>query len=199
MSIKFITFLNIILILYFFLELESSSININSSWIIYNKNIELFPIQNIPFGICKLKFEENKIFCCTRISNKIIDLSILEYNNLLDSNNFRFDKNKNDKIFNKKNLNSFIELGRKTWISIRNSIQKIFSDKNFEKNEHVISSIFNIENIEMLLPVQIWDYTDFYSSRNHAFNMGSIIRGSENALQPNWVHLPVAYHGIFIY
>jgi fumarylacetoacetase len=47
----------------------------------------------------------------------------------------------------------------------------------------------------MHLPAKIGDYTDFYSSKNHAYNVGCIIRGPNNAIQPNWLHLPVAYHG----
>jgi fumarylacetoacetase len=172
--------------------MESNNQNL-TSWIQYNTETETFPIQNIPFGVCK--FSENKFACCTRISNKVINLHTLETSNLLNSEFFKY--NENNKIFNEKNLNSFIELGKNTWKAIRNSVQNIFSNKSFENNEQVLSSIHDISNVEMMLPVKIGDYTDFYSSKNHAFNMGAIIRGPENALQPNWVHLPVGYHGNF--
>lgn len=161
------------------------------SWIKYDNQTEIFPIQNIPFGVCKLG---NKYACCTRISNKVINLNVLETANLLNSDNFKFDEN--NQIFNQRNLNAFIEMGRKTSRSIRASIQNIFSNKDFESNQTVQSSMMDIVNVEMMLPVQVGDYTDFYSSKNHAFNLGSILRGPENALQDNWVHLPVGYHGI---
>lgn len=162
-----------------------------TSWIQYNPETETFPIQNIPFGVCK--FLENKYACCTRISNKVINLHLLEVSKLLDSENFQFDENNH--IFNRRNLNSFIEMGKKTWRSVRLSIQKIFSEKEYQNNPNIQAALLDISSVEMLLPVQIGDYTDFYSSKNHAFNMGAIIRGPENALQPNWVHLPVGYHG----
>lgn len=187
MSIKLIIFLNVILIVYF----STESTQINSSWINYDKNSELFPIQNIPFGICK--FSEKEISGCTRISNKIINLSLLEESKLLDNKEFKY--NNEYKIFNRKSLNSFIELGRESWKSVRYALQRIFSEEKFLNNELVMKSIYDIHDVEMLLPVEVGDYTDFYSSKNHAFNMGAILRGVENALQPNWVHLPVGYHG----
>src|SRR5205807_2498667 len=55
--------------------------------------------------------------------------------------------------------------------------------------------LIRLSEVEMLLPVEIGDYTDFYSSREHATNVGTMMRGPDNALQPNWLHLPVAYHG----
>lgn len=163
-----------------------------TSWIEYNSSTEIFPIQNIPFGVCHLK-SESKTVCCSRIANNVIDLSVLEQNNLLNSEYFSF--NPNNQIFNKNELNSFIELGRNVWKAIRASLQVIFSNPKFANDEKVKNSLLNINDVLMTIPVKVGDYTDFYSSKNHAFNMGVIIRGPEQALQPNWVHLPVGYHG----
>ena len=57
------------------------------------------------------------------------------------------------------------------------------------------AALFKAEGAEMRMPVFIRDYTDFYSSKNHAYNVGVMFRGPDNALQPNWLHLPVGYHG----
>merc|ERR1711957_58943 len=97
--------------------------------------------------------------------------------------------------FSTKKLSTLLLILEITWKAIRLSVQNIFSNKDFEKNEKVQSSMSDISSVEMMLPVQIGDYTDFYSSKNHASNMGTILRGPEAALQPNWVHLPVGYHG----
>lgn len=190
MTLKFKNIIILIFLNYFYMEAQSKI----SSWIQYNQQTEIFPIQNIPFGVCSLK--DSKTFCCSRISNYVINLSILESNGLLNSENFTFSKE--NPIFNRTELNAFIDLGRNTWKAIRKSLQNIFSNKDFQNNEVVNSSLIEISKVVMQMPVKCGDYTDFYSSKNHAFNMGSILRGPQNALQPNWVHLPVGYHGNFI-
>lgn len=164
-----------------------------SSWLEYNTETEIFPIQNIPFGVCKTG--NSNPFCCSRISNFAIDLSVLESNGLLNSEHFTF--NKENPIFNRSELNAFIELGRNTWRAVRKSLQTIFSNQEYQNNEVVRKSLIEVSQVVMQLPVKCGDYTDFYSSKNHAFNMGSILRGPENALQANWVHIPVGYHGNF--
>ncbi len=167
--------------------MESSNSNLLTSWIKYDPAVESFPIQNIPFGVFQNK-ETGETHCCTRIGEYVIDLHVLASNNLLEN----IDKS----VFNSNSLNNFIELGRPVWKNLRARIQEIFStNSGFENNDNVKSSLIHFSKVSMKLPVKIGDYTDFYSSRNHAFNMGRIIRGEKDALQPNWVHLPVGYHG----
>ena len=89
---------------------------------------------------------------------------------------------------------------RKTWRLVRNRLSDIFLDSNpkLRDNDSIIKNIviFKIEDVEMLLPVQIGDYTDFlFSSKEHATNVGIMFRDPENALLPNWLHIPVGYHG----
>ncbi|HEU4496034.1 MAG TPA: fumarylacetoacetase, partial [Flavobacterium sp.] len=64
-----------------------------------------------------------------------------------------------------------------------------------DNEKHRETVIFSIDEVEMQLPVLIGDYTDFYSSREHATNVGKMFRDPENALLPNWLHIPVGYHG----
>src|SRR5690606_14735452 len=81
---------------------------------------------------------------------------------------------------------------------VRRRLQHLLSAETdtLRDNEAVRDAAFHRrEAVEMLLPVTIGDYTDFYSSREHATNVGTMFRGKENALQPNWLHLPVGYHG----
>jgi fumarylacetoacetase len=95
-------------------------------------------------------------------------------------------------------LNDFISDGKKTWRLVRNRLAEIFDETNpklRDNKEHREVVIFKVEDIEMLLPIQIGDYTDFYSSKEHATNVGKMFRDPENALLPNWLHIPVGYHG----
>jgi len=103
-----------------------------------------------------------------------------------------------DDMFMQDTLNDFISYGKKTWRLVRNRLADLFDENNpklRDNKEHREFVIFNISDIEMLLPVQIGDYTDFYSSKEHATNVGKMFRDPANALLPNWLHIPVGYHG----
>jgi len=103
-----------------------------------------------------------------------------------------------DDMFMQDTLNDFISDGKKTWRLVRNRLAELFDANNpklRDNKPHREVVIFKVEDIEMLLPVQIGDYTDFYSSKEHATNVGKMFRDPENALLPNWLHLPVGYHG----
>jgi len=149
-----------------------------------------FPIQNIPFGVFLTR--DDIITIGTRIGDYAIDLGALHQLGYFK------DIPLTDDIFLQDTLNDFISDGRKTWRLVRNRISEIFDEKNSElqNNEpHRKIILFSLDEIEMKLPVQIGDYTDFYSSKEHATNVGSMFRDPENALLPNWLHIPVGYHG----
>ena len=144
-----------------------------------------FPIQNIPFGIVSPK-STNDGRVATRIGDFVIDLSQLGelgyFNDLgIDISVFYEDK-----------LNGFIELGKETTRAVRDKISDLFKQGNSEISEEDKSKIIlSINDIDNLLPVQIGDYTDFYSSEQHAYNVGCMFRDPNNALLPNWKHIPV--------
>ena len=121
-----------------------------------------------------------------------MDLAVLEQNGLFNGAHFSTLKEKN--VFNQASLNAFISLGKEFWHEARTTIQSLFSKGNEGKVAGIPFSHKASES-KMKLPIQIGDYTDFYSSRNHAYNVGVMVRGPDNALQPNWTHLPVGYHG----
>ncbi|MDR6302201.1 fumarylacetoacetase [Mesonia maritima] len=149
-----------------------------------------FPIQNIPFGVFLTR--DDIITIGTRIGDYAIDLGALHQLGYFDGIPLT------DDIFLQDTLNDFIADGRKTWRAVRNRIAEIFDEKNetLKNNEdHRKTVLFTLDEIEMQLPVQVGDYTDFYSSKEHATNVGEMFRGKENALMPNWLHVPVAYHG----
>ena len=160
-----------------------------TSWLHVDKNSD-FPIQNIPFGVFLTR--DDIITIGTRIGDTAIDLGALHQLGYFK------DIPLTDDIFLQDTLNDFIADGRKTWRLVRNRIAEIFDSNNDvlkanKKNKETV--LFRLDEIEMQLPVRIGDYTDFYSSIEHATNVGTMFRDPNNALLPNWLHIPVGYHG----
>ena len=159
------------------------------SWINVDKNSD-FPIQNIPFGVFLTR--DDIITIGTRIGDYAIDLGALHQLGYFK------DIPLTDDIFLQDTLNDFIADGRKTWRLVRNKISEIFDENNSvlrDHEEHKDKIIFRMDEVEMQLPVSIGDYTDFYASKEHATNVGSLFRDPKNALLPNWLHIPIGYHG----
>jgi len=160
-----------------------------TSWLHVDKNSD-FPIQNVPFGVFLTR--DDIITIGTRIGDTAIDLGALHQLGYFK------DIPLTDDIFLQDTLNDFIADGRKTLRLVRNRIAEIFDSNNDvlkanKKNKETV--LFRLDEIEMQLPVQIGDYTDFYSSIEHATNVGTMFRDPNNALLPNWLHIPVGYHG----
>lgn len=156
------------------------------SWIEVSPDSD-FSIHNIPFGI----YSDDKVkhHVCSAIGDYIIDLFELESQDLLD-----IDRS----VFDQKYLNAFIELGKPVTNKIRTRLIEILCDGNsvLRTDKKLFDSVFKKQSsVKMLMPVQVGDYTDFYSSIDHATNIGTMIRDPKNALMPNWKHLPVGYHG----
>ena len=159
------------------------------TWLPVSSNSD-FPIQNIPFGVFLTR--DDIITIGTRIGDYAIDLGALHQLGYFDNIPLT------DDIFLQDSLNDFISDGKKTWRLVRSRISEIFDITNNELNhneEHKKIVLFTLDEIEMKLPVLIGDYTDFYSSKEHATNIGKMFRDPENALLPNWLHIPVGYHG----
>lgn len=159
------------------------------SWLKVPKNSD-FPIQNIPFGV--FISQDDITTVGSRIGDKAIDLAALQQLGYFQGIPLT------DDIFMQDSLNDFIADGRMTWRLVRNRIADIFDAENAKLRDnkaHCEAVIFDIDDVEMIMPVQVGDYTDFYSSKDHATNVGTMFRDPENALFPNWLHLPVGYHG----
>lgn len=151
-----------------------------------------FPIQNLPYGVGRNK-SSGEVFICTAIGDYVVNLKRLEEEGVFNGSEL-----KGKQVFNEQTLNTFMSLGRKAWSEARAKISNLL-----DANEPVLRDndalreavLIPMNDVEMMLPVQIGDYTDFYSSEQHATNVGTMFRGPENALKPNWKHLPVGYHG----
>jgi fumarylacetoacetase len=160
-----------------------------SSWIDIPADCD-FSMHNVPFGVFKTASIPAR--CCTAIGIYVVDLVVLAehgyFNQIAISPlSFRHDC-----------LNNFIALGKENTTKVRERLIELFSEDNHElqRKRDLHSLVFyKQEQVTMMLPVKIGDYTDFYSSKEHATNVGAMFRDPSDALLPNWKHLPVAYHG----
>ena len=145
-----------------------------------------FSIYNLPFGIFSTNKKNKRIGIA--IGDHVIDLHAC---NSLDL--FK-DLHIESHVFKNSFLNNFIELGKGITSKVREILQSELTNEN-SLIKHNSNCIIPIDSVEMHLPVNIGDYTDFYSSIEHASNIGSMFRDPSKPLLPNWKHLPVGYHG----
>ena len=141
-----------------------------------------FPIQNLPYGIFSTK-ENPSPRVGTRLGDFGIDLAMLDHHGMFG---------KRYGFFADASLNRFMAAGREVWREIRQRLMRLAGE---EQASLIREALIPVNEVQMHLPVEIGDYTDFYASREHATNVGIMFRGKENALMPNWLHLPIGYHG----
>lgn len=159
------------------------------SWVQIPKDSD-FSIYNLPFGIFQTKRISPRAGIA--IGDKIVDLAVLH-----EEGFFSDMTQMSHGVFQKDTLNDFIALGKATTKRVREKVQELLKEENGALRDHQSrgKAIVSRSEAQMLLPVKIGDYTDFYSSLEHATNVGKMFRDPENALLPNWKHLPVGYHG----
>lgn len=151
-----------------------------------------FPIQNLPFGVFRPS-DGASPRPGVAIGDFVLDLSVLA-----DAGLFEGPLLSNSSCFTQTSLNAFMALGRPAWKEARDTLQKLLSadEPSLRDNDALRSkAIIPVSQVKMEVPAVIGDYTDFYSSREHATNVGTLFRGKENALTANWVHVPIGYHG----
>lgn len=143
-----------------------------------------FPLHNLPYGVFR---RDNAKHAGVAIGDHVLDLTVLEAERLLPTTT----------AFVEGDLNPFLAQGKPTWSATRATIRHLLTDAPTLRDSPDLQAkaLLRQADVRMLLPARIGDYTDFYSSREHAHNVGTMLRGPDNALMPNWLHLPVAYHG----
>ncbi len=149
-----------------------------------------FPIQNLPFGIFKTKLHAP--VAGAAIGDRVVDLVYLHEHGYLDGLGLP------PGIFNQRVLNEFFALGRKKVGEVRQRVSQLLRYDNTELRDQAAArerALVPMAECQLLMPVSVPNYTDFYSSEEHATNVGSLFRDPKNALLPNWKHLPVGYHG----
>jgi len=161
----------------------------DKSWVTVPKNSD-FPIQNLPFGIFKTSGLSPRVGVA--IGDWVVDLKTLFVLGYLKNLPFSMED------FDSNYLNTLMEKGKKNVSELRLRIYKLLKSDfpDLKNNEHHVSQVLiPMIDAEMLLPIYVRDYTDFYSSEQHAYNVGCLFRDPNNALLPNWKHIPVGYHG----
>jgi fumarylacetoacetase len=159
------------------------------SWIPVTADSD-FPIQNLPLGVGSWNGEPPVPL--TRVGDVIVDLSILADSGLLDSTGIPRE------AFVAPHLNELMKGGAASVRGLRARLSELLRLDNAELRDDSTlreDALLPPEQVTMHLPVTVGDYTDFYSSRDHATNVGTMFRDPANALLPNWLHLPVGYHG----
>jgi fumarylacetoacetase len=141
-----------------------------------------FPIQNLPWGVFSEGDGTRRVGVA--IGDRVLDVTALEADGLLEPAPGR-------RVFGEGILNPFMALGPATWSRMRAALADLL---DAETGARALPLLAQAE-VQMHLPIFVRSYTDFYASREHATNVGTMFRGAENALPPNWLHIPIGYNG----
>lgn len=145
-----------------------------------------FPVNNLPFGVYSQG--EGEPVCCTAIGDFVLDLATLERVGLVQL--------AGGPIFAADNLNGFMAMGADVWAQLRKVLTELLVEGADEQDRRVAeTAMVPRTDVTMHMPFKVAEFTDFFSGRHHAENAGTMFRGKENALQPNWLHIPVGYNG----
>jgi fumarylacetoacetase len=151
-----------------------------------------FPLENLPFGVFRRR-AGGAPAVGVRLGDHVVDCAALESRELFDG-----DRLGGQGVFDQGSLNGLMGLGPSAWREARATLQTLLAAETptlRDDAELLGQTLLPLSAVDLLLPAHIGDYTDFYASRPHATNVGTMFRGPDNALQPNWLHLPVGYHG----
>ena len=141
-----------------------------------------FPLNNLPCGVFSTNGGDAR--CGVAIGNQILDLAALEKEGLINFSGTLLAQT----------WNNFMDLGSEEWSRLRRELQAMLAE-NSNLEEQVAGYLVPQSEVQMHLPLVVAEYTDFYAGRNHATNVGTMFRGPENALPPNWLHIPIGYNG----
>ena len=149
-----------------------------------------FPLNNLPYGVFTVS--DSDPHCCVAIGDMVLDVTSLEELEILEPS-------KNKKVFNEPYWNSFMELGPETWALFRKNLTDLlkenFDEAIAETKSILENSLIPQKDCILHMPFVISEFTDFFASYHHAKNVGTMFRGPENALPPNWLHIPIGYNG----
>ena len=152
------------------------------SWVNNANNAETeFPLNNLPY--CIFTSGSRKFHCGVGIGDQILDVTAAAQVFQLPS-----------RVFATGAWNAFMELGQETWAGFRNAlVDALVVGSNSQQN--LSPYLLNQVDVQLHMPFKITEFTDFYAGRHHATNVGTMFRGLENALPPNWLHIPIGYNG----
>ncbi len=148
-----------------------------------------FPIQNLPYGVFSTAGTSPRIGVA--IGDNVLDLAAIEAEGLLDLGGAKG-------VFAQSSINAFMALGAKVWSTTRARISALLRHDHAELRDNAAlrqRALLSRKHVTMHLPLVVAGFADFYSSKEHATNVGVMFRGKDNALQPNWLHMPIGYNG----
>lgn len=165
-------------------------VTLKQSWIDSANSADTnFPLNNLPYGV--FLADEEEAHCCVAIGDQVLDLAVLEEAGLIAPSDLP--------VFDVPFLNDFMELGPKAWADLRARLTELLANNgiaDLRGNAALRQSALRpMAGLQMTLPFVVAEYTDFYAGRHHATNVGTMFRGAENALPPNWLHIPIGYNG----
>ncbi|MGN9810515.1 fumarylacetoacetase [Micromonospora sp. BQ11] len=140
-----------------------------------------YGVANLPYGVFRRPAEEPRVG--VRVSDFVLDLGGAEAAGLVLAAG----------ALGRPSLNDFMALGRPQWTAVRQRVTELLTDDAHRADVEPL--LVPLEQVELLLPFEVADYVDFYSSEHHASNVGQIFRPGQPPLLPNWKHLPIGYHG----
>lgn len=143
-----------------------------------------FPLNNLPYGVFSTADTDPR--CGVAIGDMILDMQAAEQSGLIDLGEVA--------LFDVPFWNDLMEEGPAVWAALRERLTALLSEGSSEQAK-TEALLVPMDQAEMHMPFMVSEYTDFYAGRNHAFNVGTMFRGPENALPPNWLHIPIGYNG----
>ncbi len=160
------------------------------SWVTSANSPEThFPLNNLPYGV--FSSGDNEPRCGVAIGHMILDLTLLEEEGVLSLGD--------GPAFDLPFWNEFMELGQDAWAALRARLTELLAeggDETLSGNDALKSRVLVPQSdAQMHMPIVVTEFTDFYAGRHHATNVGTMFRGAENALPPNWLHIPIGYNG----
>ncbi|MFV1601724.1 MULTISPECIES: fumarylacetoacetase [unclassified Phaeobacter] len=158
---------------------------LTKSWVTSaNSATHPFPLNNLPYGVFSVDGDDPR--CGVAIGDMILDMQAAEETGLVQLSDAP--------LFDVPYWNDLMEEGPAVWTALRNRLTALLSEGSSEQGK-VEPFLVPATDAELHMPFAVSEYTDFYAGKNHAFNVGTMFRGPENALPPNWLHIPIGYNG----
>lgn len=157
--------------------------SLRKSWVeSANSPTHPFPLNNLPYGV--FSTADTKKRCGVAIGDYILDVQAFEAEGFIAFGG----------AFNDPSWNAFMEQGRDHWRQLRERLTALLAE-GADEQKLLAAFLTPMEDAELHLPIVVTEFTDFYAGKHHAMNVGTMFRGAENALPPNWLHIPIGYNG----
>ncbi len=149
-----------------------------------------FSIHNLPYGVVSKSGSER--YVVVRIGDFVLPLEALAFSGFFDGIDGLTSSDERS-VFASGSLNAFMATGPHVWSAVRERLTRLLTEQSYRGDVEPL--LAGVDSVVVLLPIEVADYVDFYSSLDHAQNVGAIFRPDSEALTPNWRHLPIGYHG----